>query len=583
MTTHILEVAERMADRIGIIAGGKLIAEGTLDELRLQAIKANAGAPEQAKPGRDFPGAHRRRRESRMSMQPGGPIWFARHELRLALARLALDDHGRPPRMPAARRHRHRLFSIVLHVVAYWMVGRYADALPDKQTLVVITASVLLSWLLMVSQAMGFVTRAFYARLRSRSHSGVAGAGQHAVRFADCGRCVGYDRDDADDGGAIHQRSDAARRIALGGRLWVDRRDGRGRNRIRSGADGCDVPLLWRPAHAVCGADRRRRHRRCLRDRPAGGGYPLVWHDLARRRAAITTILALAPDAGSAAWWPARAALGDPVALAAVLGASLRSSPAPSRWLAPRFGAYATAASGVGHRTARTVRAPAAFHAKSPRRTLRRKEWTLLRRDPWLISQTLMQMLYLIPPAIMLWRSFDQGDGALQFLVPVLVMAAGQLGGGLAWLAISGEDAPDLVATAPVPRSHRLCQDRGGARRHRAGVCAAGRRARVRLAMPRAGQRCRHHHRRLRGNGHSVLVPEPVQTEPVSPPAGVFALRHFRRSLLVDRLGRYGGSGGGQSGLAIAPALLALLVLAGARAMSPRGERGGVRGLCLAH
>jgi len=33
MTTHILEVAERMADRIGVIAGGRLIAEGTLEEL----------------------------------------------------------------------------------------------------------------------------------------------------------------------------------------------------------------------------------------------------------------------------------------------------------------------------------------------------------------------------------------------------------------------------------------------------------------------------------------------------------------------------------------------------------------------
>jgi ABC-2 type transport system ATP-binding protein len=37
MTTHILEVAERMADRIGIIAHGKLIAEGTLEQLRHQA------------------------------------------------------------------------------------------------------------------------------------------------------------------------------------------------------------------------------------------------------------------------------------------------------------------------------------------------------------------------------------------------------------------------------------------------------------------------------------------------------------------------------------------------------------------
>ena len=30
MTTHILEVAERMAKRIGIIAEGRLIADGTL-------------------------------------------------------------------------------------------------------------------------------------------------------------------------------------------------------------------------------------------------------------------------------------------------------------------------------------------------------------------------------------------------------------------------------------------------------------------------------------------------------------------------------------------------------------------------
>jgi len=36
LTTHILEVAERMADRIGVISSGKLIAEGTLAELRQQ-------------------------------------------------------------------------------------------------------------------------------------------------------------------------------------------------------------------------------------------------------------------------------------------------------------------------------------------------------------------------------------------------------------------------------------------------------------------------------------------------------------------------------------------------------------------
>jgi ABC-2 type transport system ATP-binding protein len=42
LTTHILEVAERMAERIGVIDKGRLIAEGTLDELRGQAGRAGS-------------------------------------------------------------------------------------------------------------------------------------------------------------------------------------------------------------------------------------------------------------------------------------------------------------------------------------------------------------------------------------------------------------------------------------------------------------------------------------------------------------------------------------------------------------
>jgi ABC-2 type transport system ATP-binding protein len=37
MTTHILDVAERMADRIGVMVAGRLIAEGNLDDLRRQS------------------------------------------------------------------------------------------------------------------------------------------------------------------------------------------------------------------------------------------------------------------------------------------------------------------------------------------------------------------------------------------------------------------------------------------------------------------------------------------------------------------------------------------------------------------
>jgi ABC-2 type transport system ATP-binding protein len=46
MTTHILEVAERMAERIGVIAHGRLVAQGTLAELRQRAGKGDGSLEE---------------------------------------------------------------------------------------------------------------------------------------------------------------------------------------------------------------------------------------------------------------------------------------------------------------------------------------------------------------------------------------------------------------------------------------------------------------------------------------------------------------------------------------------------------
>jgi ABC-2 type transport system permease protein len=163
-----------------------------------------------------------------------------------------------------------------------------------------------------------------------------------------------------------------------------------------------------------------------------------------------TEFLGYAPAIDSPFWWPARAALGDWRAVAALLGTSLVILALAVSVFSTRFGEHVIAASGIAF-TRRRQRRASGFRSGSPLRALRQKEWTLLRRDPWLVSQTLMQLLYLLPPALLLWKSFSTDSGALLLLVPVLVMAAGQLAGGLAWLAISGEDAPDLVATAPVP------------------------------------------------------------------------------------------------------------------------------------
>jgi ABC-2 type transport system ATP-binding protein len=46
LTTHILEVAERLVDRIGIIRSGELMAEGSLDELRQKAGRHDSSLEE---------------------------------------------------------------------------------------------------------------------------------------------------------------------------------------------------------------------------------------------------------------------------------------------------------------------------------------------------------------------------------------------------------------------------------------------------------------------------------------------------------------------------------------------------------
>jgi ABC-2 type transport system permease protein len=161
---------------------------------------------------------------------------------------------------------------------------------------------------------------------------------------------------------------------------------------------------------------------------------------------------AFAPDLDSLVWWPARAALGDGEALLLLLSGGLILLGAVMALFSPRFADTAVRVSANAAPGRQGFRATA-FRNGSRQQALRRKEFVLLRRDPWLVSQTLMQLLYLVPPALMLWRSFSDSSAAIVLITPVIVMAAGQLAGGLAWLTISGEDAADLVATAPLPAS----------------------------------------------------------------------------------------------------------------------------------
>jgi ABC-2 type transport system permease protein len=382
---------------------------------------------------------------------PGTSLWFAQHEWRLAWRDwLAMMSGGRRKRLRCAV-IAIAIFVIFMHFVAYWMVGRYADAAVDRATLVTITGSVLLSWLLMISQAMESTTRAFYARsdLDLILASPAATEKLFAVRIATVALSM-----------ALMALPLAAPfidiLIARGGWRWL------GAYGLIAAMGATATALAMGLSVAMFRLIGAKRTRFVAQVVAAVIGAAFV---IGLQIAAILSygtisrvtvlqshaLLAHMPDAGSVIWWPARAALGDGVALLGVLAISLAMLAAVIAIVAPRFGEYAVTAASVDTSPVVQVRRPTAFRATSPRRALRTKEWTLLRRDPWLVSQTLMQMLYLIPPAVLLWRSFDDGSGAYQLLVPVLVMAAGQLAGGLAWLAISGEDSPDLVASAPIP------------------------------------------------------------------------------------------------------------------------------------
>ena len=160
--------------------------------------------------------------------------------------------------------------------------------------------------------------------------------------------------------------------------------------------------------------------------------------------------IATMPGLDSLVWAPAKAALGDWSAMFGVIIVGFGALAGVIALAASSFGRHAIAAAGVAHQRVAQRSGPIDFRPRSQKQQLRVKEWKLLARDPWLLSQTLMQILYLLPPALYLWISYGQTAGTYIVVIPVLVMAAGQLSGGLSWLAISGEDAHDLVVTAPV-------------------------------------------------------------------------------------------------------------------------------------
>jgi ABC-2 type transport system permease protein len=385
-----------------------------------------------------------------MSMSSAGTIgWFARHETRLAWRDWqALMTLGRR-RTPTVVLG-FTVFAIIMHGMAWLMLYSSASLAgsADAQVLSSLTISLLLAWSLMLSQAMETVTRAFFARgdLELILTSPVLASRLFAVRLAAMAGTV-----------VIMAVVLAAPFIHvlvwLGGARWFGGYVVAVALAINAAAVAIVVIVAM---FHLLGAKRTRLISQIFAA-VIGAAFAIALQ--------FATIISYGsmPDTdfsqmvvavGSASKqtvirWPAPEFLADPVALTGLLGASVLVLAAVIFVFAPRFGQFAFAAGNVVHDAPARKQGNSLFRASSPAWALRRKEWVLLLRDPWLMSQTLMQLLYLLPAVFLLWRNF-RGAGGSAMLVPILIVAAGQLGGGLAWLAVSGEDAPELIATAPM-------------------------------------------------------------------------------------------------------------------------------------
>jgi ABC-2 type transport system permease protein len=151
------------------------------------------------------------------------------------------------------------------------------------------------------------------------------------------------------------------------------------------------------------------------------------------------------------AWWlfPARAMLGDIVANLLWVAFSAAVFVVGVFFFSRSFVADAAAASAMGRRKRGTDERVAAVRG-GVMRSVVRKELRLIGRDPLLLSQIGLQLVYLLPLAFVLLRPGGGIQLTAAAFAPALTLLSSALAGSMVWITVSAEDAPDLIASAPV-------------------------------------------------------------------------------------------------------------------------------------
>lgn len=384
--------------------------------------------------------------------------WFARHELRLLWRNWSDFLSGRRWFKQVGILLGIVILAALMHLIAYALIRRQfsPDMLQDPSVLVMVMGGVALAFAMLLSQSLESVTKAFYTRddfdlllsspapshqlfviriiMRTLSNTVmmalmVAPFINMAIMLGGAHWLAAY--------GVVAALSVSAMGVGIlttiGLFRWVGPRRTRTVSQVLAAVVGASLIVGVQIATILSYGTMKR--------------WTMMDADV---------VAAMAPPVDSPVWLPIWAASGDVTSLMLLfaLGAAIF---AVALWqCAVQFSgivqsAFVEAGEICSSHVKRTL-----FKPMSLQWLLVQKEWMLLWRDPWLISQSLMQVLYLVPPLVMLWISFGDRPELAAVLAPVIVMAVGQLAGGLSWLSNSGEDAPDLIATSPVGRSDLL-------------------------------------------------------------------------------------------------------------------------------
>ena len=474
LTTHILEVAERMADRIGIIQNGRLVADGTLDELRAGSGEGQAtledlfleltGAGDR---GRGRLGMIARARfDALAAAARSAPdlAWAWRRSAAAAVGpaplahrRLAADPDGDggPSPGPCAVRHLREvpitpLFSLIAAagIVVFFTLmlsqtlSAAVDALYERADLDLLFSSPMAPRRVLTVRflAVSFTVFALFGMLATPILLPSAVLGHPAwlaailVLF-----CISL------------AASGVGLLLAAGLFRLIGPRRTRTVGQVMAAVIGAAFFLMAQARNILGGA---------------------------KTSSLAVSVVQMAQDprlhGAPGLDWPLRAMLGQPLPLLAATSVSaaiflLTANQLLGVPLRRRRRRGQASSAGLGTRRART--GGRLRFAATPFSATLSKELRLIARDPALIAQVLLRVLYMIPLGFVLLRQAGQGQSVfLPGSAAALSLLASQVAGSLSWITISAEDAPDLLSCAPTPT-----RDAAAGQADRRGPSAGGR------------------------------------------------------------------------------------------------------------